>query len=214
MGYSKGEEIANSITHGIGAIFSIVALIIMIIFAAIYGNSWHVISVSIYGTTLILLYTMSTLYHALTNEKAKKVFQIFDHSSVYLLIAGTYTPFSLVILRQNSYKGWLVFGVIWAMAILGITLYAVFPRRFKIFNILSYVIMGWIIAFALPDLIQIMTVNQTIHGIYWLFAGGILYTVGILFYAMKKIKYFHFIWHIFVLLGTVCHFISVLFYVI
>lgn len=214
MGYSKGEEIANSITHGIGAIFAVAALTVMVIFAALYGNAWHVVSVSIYGATLIILYTMSTLYHALTNEKAKKVFQIFDHSSVYLLIAGTYTPFSLVILRQDSYKGWLVFGVIWAMAILGITLYAVFPRRFKIFNITSYVIMGWIIAFALPDLIQIMTANQALHGIYWLLAGGILYTVGIIFYAMKKVKYFHSIWHIFVLLGTVCHFISVLFYVI
>ena len=115
---------------------------------------------------------------------------------------------------QSSYKGWLVFSVIWAMAIFGITIYAIFPRRFKIFNIASYVIMGWVIVFAFPELIQTMTSLNAINGIYWLFAGGIFYTVGIIFYAIKKIKYFHSIWHIFVLLGSICHFISVLFYVI
>lgn len=214
MNYSKGEEIANSITHGIGAVFSIAALVVMIVFASINKNAWQIVSVSIYGTTLIILYTMSTLYHAITNEKAKKVLQIFDHSSVYLLIAGTYTPFSLIILRQNSYKGWLVFGVIWAMAIFGITIYAIFPRRFKIFNIGSYVVMGWVIVFAFPELIQTMTSLNAINGIYWLFAGGICYTAGIIFYAMKKKKYFHSIWHIFVLLGSICHFISVMFYIL
>ncbi len=214
MEYTKGEEIANSITHGIGAVFSIVALTLLVVFAAIYGNVWQVVSVSIYGSTLIILYTMSTLYHSLTNKKAKKVFQIFDHSSVYLLIAGTYTPFSLVILRQDSYKGWLVFGVIWAMAIIGITIYSIFPRRFKIFNIASYAIMGWVIIFAFGDLLKIMSEQNAIKGVYWLLAGGILYTIGIIFYAIKKVKYFHSIWHIFVLLGTVCHFISVFFYVI
>lgn len=214
MNYSKGEEIANSITHGIGAVFSIAALVVMIVFASINKNAWQIVSVSIYGTTLIILYTMSTLYHAITNKKAKKVLQIFDHSSVYLLIAGTYTPFSLIILRQNSYKGWLVFGVIWAMAIFGITIYAIFPRRFKIFNIGSYVVMGWVIVFAFPELIQTMTSLNAINGIYWLFAGGICYTAGIIFYAMKKKKYFHSIWHIFVLLGSICHFISVMFYIL
>lgn len=214
MNYSKGEEIANSITHGIGAVLSIAALVIMIVFASINKNAWQIVSVSIYGITLIILYTMSTLYHAITNKKAKKVLQIFDHSSVYLLIAGTYTPFSLIILRQNSYKGWLVFGVIWTMAILGITIYSIFPRRFKIFNIASYLVMGWVIVFAFPELIQTMTSLNSINGIYWLFAGGICYTAGIIFYAMKKKKYFHSIWHIFVLLGSICHFISVLFYVL
>ena len=157
---------------------------------------------------------MSTLYHAITNKKAKKVFKIIDHSSVYLLIAGTYTPYSLVVLRQDSYKGWVVFGVIWAMAILGITLYAVFKNRIKILNVISYVVMGWVIVFAFPDLLRIMTENNAIGGIYWLFAGGIFYTVGVIFYAIKKVRYFHSIWHIFVLLGSICHFFSVLFYVI
>ncbi|MDO4282298.1 MAG: hemolysin III family protein [Clostridia bacterium] len=212
--YTKGEEIANSVTHGIGAVFSIAALTLMVVFAAIYGNAWQVVSVSVYGSTLIILYVMSTLYHAITNEKAKRVLQIFDHSSVYLLIAGTYTPYSLVILRQDSYKGWVVFGVIWAMAVLGITLYAIFPRRFKIFNIASYVVMGWIIVIAFPDLLRVMQNLNAMKGIYWLFAGGLCYTIGVIFYALKKKKYFHSIWHVFVLLGTICHFISVFFYVI
>lgn len=212
--YTKGEEIANAITHGIGAVFAIVALTLMIVFSAIYGNAWQVVSVSIYGVTLIVLYVMSTLYHAITNKKAKKVLQIFDHSSIYLLIAGTYTPFSLVILRQDSYKGWLVFGIIWAMAIIGITLYAIFPRRFKVFNIVSYVVMGWVIVIAFPSLQRVMNTLNATNGILWLIIGGLCYTFGVLFYAQKKKKYFHSIWHIFVLLGTVCHFISVFFYVI
>ncbi len=214
MEYTLGEEIVNSITHGIGALLSIAALVLMIVFAAINGTAWHVVSVSIYGSTLFILYLMSTLYHAITNKKAKKVFKIIDHSSVYLLIAGTYTPYSLVVLRQDSYKGWVVFGVIWAMAILGITLYAVFKNRIKILNVISYVVMGWVIVFAFPDLLRIMTENNAIGGIYWLFAGGIFYTVGVIFYAIKKVRYFHSIWHIFVLLGSICHFFSVLFYVI
>lgn len=214
MGYSKGEEIANSITHGIGAAFSIAALVLMIVFAAINGNAWQVVSVSIYGATLIILYVMSTIYHAITNKKAKKVLQIIDHSSVYLLIAGTYTPFSLVVLRQFTYKGWVVFGVVWSMAVLGITFYAIFQKRFKILNIISYVIMGWIIVVAFPDLLNAMRSLNAINGIYWLLAGGICYTLGVLFYAQKKRKYFHTIWHVFVLLGSLCHFVSVFFYVI
>ncbi len=214
MQYSKGEEIFNSVTHGIGTIFSIVALTLMIVFSALYGNAWQVVSVSIYGTSLIILYTMSTLYHAITNERAKKVLQIFDHSSIYLLIAGTYTPFCLVILREDSYKGWLVFAIIWTLAIFGIVMSSVFPRRFKVLNIASYIVMGWVIAFALPDMIKILANLNSINCIYFLVAGGILYTLGVIFYAIKKVPYFHSIWHIFVLLGSVCHFISIFAYVI
>ncbi len=214
MQYSKGEEIFNSVTHGIGTIFSIAALTLLIVFSALYGNAWQVVSVSIYGASLIILYTMSTLYHAITNEKAKKVFQIFDHSSIYLLIAGTYTPFCLVILREDSYKGWLVFAIIWALAIFGIVMSSVFPRRFKVLNIASYIVMGWVIAFALPDMIRILSNLNSINCIYFLVAGGIFYTLGVIFYAIKKVPYFHSIWHIFVLLGSVCHFISIFVYVI
>ena len=214
MLYSKGEEIFNSVTHGIGTIFAIVALTLLVVFAAIYGNAWQVVSVAIYGATLVILYTMSTLYHALTNEKAKKVFQIFDHSSIYLLIAGTYTPFCLVILRQDSYKGWLIFGIIWAMAIFGIVMSSIFPKKFKILKTLSYVIMGWAIAFAIPDMIKILQSINAINCLYFLVGGGIFYTLGIIFYAIKKVPYFHSIWHIFVLLGSVCHFIAIFAYVI
>ncbi len=214
MKYTKGEEIFNSISHGVGVIFSIVALTLMIVFAAIYGNAWQVISVAIYGATLVILYTMSTLYHAFTNRKVKSIFQIFDHSSIYLLIAGTYTPYCLVILRQDSYKGWVLFGIIWAIAILGIVLSSVFPKKLKPLNMILYIVMGWAIVIAIPDISRIMSNQNAINGVYWLIGGGIAYTFGIVFYAIKKIPYFHSIWHLFVLLGTICHFISVFGYIL
>ena len=214
MTYTKGEEIFNSISHGVGVIFSIVALTLMIVFAAIYGNAWQVISVAIYGATLVILYTMSTLYHAFTNRKVKSIFQIFDHSSIYLLIAGTYTPYCLVILRQYSYKGWVLFGIIWAIAILGIVLSSVFPKKLKPLNMILYIVMGWAIVIAIPDISRIMSNQNAINGVYWLIGGGIAYTFGIVFYAIKKIPYFHSIWHLFVLLGTICHFISVFGYIL
>lgn len=214
METSKGEEIANSITHGIGSLFSIIALTIMIIFAAKYGNIWQLISVIIYGTTLVILYTMSTLYHSLFFTKARKVFQVFDHASIYLLIAGTYTPFTLVILRQSGSIGWIIFALVWGIAILGIIVGTLFIGKFRVLKTILYIVMGWIIVLALPQLIAVMSSTGTLAGIYWLVAGGIAYTVGTLFYLLKKVKYFHSVWHLFVLLGTVCHFIAVMFYVL
>lgn len=214
MEYSKGEEIANAITHGIGAIFSIVALTLMIVFATLFGNGWQVVSVSIYGTTLVILYTMSTLYHSFIHTRAKKVFQIFDHASIYLLIAGTYTPFTLVVLRQDGWTGWTIFGIIWGLALIGIILSTLFIGKFRVLKTFMYIGMGWIIALALPDIVQIMGSSGDIAGVYWLAAGGIAYTLGTIFYLYKKVKYFHSIWHLFVLLGTVCHFISIMFYVL
>lgn len=211
--YSLGEEIANSITHGIGALLSIAALVVMIVCAALNGSAWQVVSVSIYGGTLVLLYTMSTLYHAITNEKAKKVLRVFDHASIYLLIAGTYTPFTLISLRNDSFIGWTLFGIIWGMAILGIVLGTIYMGKHNVIMTLIYVIMGWAIVLAVPDLIKIMKLNDTLNGVYWLIAGGLFYTIGSIFYMIKK-KYFHSIWHIFVLLGSLCHFISIYFYVI
>ena len=187
MGYSKGEEIFNSITHGIGSLLSIAALVIMVVFAAIYGNVWQVVSVAIYGGTLVILYTMSTLYHAFTNRTAKYIFKIFAQSSIYLLIAGTYTPYCLVILREYSFKGWIIFGLIWVAAILGIILSAVFPKKFKLLNMLLYIIMGWAIIIAMPDLYNYMITLSSIYGIYWLILGGIVYTLGIIFYVIKII---------------------------
>lgn len=214
MLYTKGEEIFNSVTHGIGALLSVVGLTVMIIFAALFGNVWQVVSVSIYGATLVILYTMSTLYHALTNEKAKKIFQIFDHSSIYLLIAGTYTPYTLVLLRQHSIKGWVIFGIIWGVASIGITLTSIFLKKIKKVELVLYLTMGFIILVAFPDMISILNANGNIGGLYWLIIGGLFYTIGCAFYKIKKIKYFHSIWHIFVLLGSIAHFISIMFYIL
>lgn len=213
MKYSLGEEIANSITHGIGALFSIVALTVMVVFAALFGNVWQVISVSIYGGTLVLLYTMSTLYHAFTSEKVKKIFKIFDHASIYLLIAGTYTPFTLVVLRENGLTGWIIFILIWLLALIGITVSSIFIGKMKILSTLAYILMGWVVVFAMPDLFRVMKESGTLPGLYWLAAGGAAYTLGAVFYIFK-VKYFHFIWHLFVLTGSVFHFISVMFYVL
>ncbi|MEG1009746.1 MAG: hemolysin III family protein [Clostridia bacterium] len=213
MKSSLVEEIINSITHGIGALFSIVALTIMIIFAALYGTTEHIIAVAIYGGTLVLLYAMSTIYHALTNKRAKKVFKVLDHASVYLLIAGTYTPFALILLTNNSNLGWILLVIIWLLAIIGITFSSIFINKFRVVKTVLYIVMGWLIVFTLPDLIYNMEQISNIHGIYYLVAGGISYTVGAIIYLFKT-KYSHAIWHLFVLLGSVLHFISVMFYLL
>ena len=212
--YSIGEEIANSITHGVGALLSIAALVLLIVFSAIYGTPLHIIASIIYGTTLVILYTMSTLYHAITNEKAKKVLRILDHSSVYLLIAGTYTPFTLLVLTKSSLAlGITICCVVWALAILGIIFSVFFTGKMKIFTTIMYVLLGWFIIFVFPSLYHVMKDLDAMPGIYLLIAGGICYTVGAIFYIIKK-RYFHSIWHGFVLLGSILHFFAVLLYVI
>ncbi|MCX8075331.1 MAG: hemolysin III family protein [Clostridia bacterium] len=213
MKYSIGEEIANAITHGLGAIFALVALIIMIVFAALFGNIWQVVSVSIYGSTMLILFTMSTLYHSFTTEKLKRLFKIFDHASIYLLIAGTYTPFTLVVLRGDGIIGWVLFLGVWITAILGIIFSSIFIGKYRILKTFTYLIMGWAIMFAMPDLISIMQAKNSLRGIYWLCAGGLAYTVGAVFY-MIKVKYFHSIWHLLVLLGSIFHFVSIILYVL
>lgn len=215
MLYTVGEEIFNAVTHGIGALLSIAALVIMIIFTSLYGNIWQIVSVSIYGGTLVILYTISTIYHSLTHVKAKKVFQILDHSAIYLLIAGTYTPYTLVLLRQESIKGWILFGVIWGLTILGIILTSLFMEKLFKIEVFTFLIMGFSILFALPEMINYFNLySNNLMGIFWLVCGGILYATGCIFYKIKKIRYFHSIFHIFVLLGSICHFISIMFYVL
>lgn len=211
--YSLGEEIFSSVVHGIGALLAIAALVLLIVFTAKHDTSAiDIVGVCIYGFTLILLYTMSTLYHSISNEKAKKVLQIFDHCSIYFLIAGTFTPLTFTVLRNTGKTTWLVFGFVWLMAILGTVLYSVFPRKFKILNVTSYALMGWSALFLIPSLIKELSSINCIASIYWLVIGGIAYTIGIIFYALKKVKYFHSIFHIFVLAGSVCHFFCVLSY--
>jgi len=211
--YTLGEEIFSSIVHGIGTLLSIAALVILIVLTAKRGGTaLDIVGICIYGFTLILLYTMSTLYHAISNEKAKKVFKIFDHSSIYFLIAGTFTPIIFTVLRNTGRLTWTIFGFVWTIALFGTFMYAMFPRRFKILNVLSYVIAGWCALFLIPNLVSVLTAIECMASIYWLLAGGIAYTVGIIFYAIRKVKYFHSIWHIFVLGGSICHFFCILTY--
>ncbi|KLO23795.1 hemolysin D [Marinitoga sp. 1197] len=206
--YTKGEEIANSITHGIGAILSLVALVILIIFSSINGTFLQTISVTIYGISLFLLYLASTLYHSIQHKKTKQILEIIDHSSIYLLIAGTYTPFTLVTL--NGKIGWSIFIIVWILALIGIILKPFFVKKFRIISTLLYIGMGWMIIFAIKPLIS----SLPLGGIIWLVMGGLLYTVGAIFYIWRKLPYSHMIWHLFVLGGSISHFIAVFFYVL
>jgi hemolysin III len=201
---STGEEIANAITHGIGALLAVAGLVVLIVMAAIHGSVWHIVSFSIFGTTLVLLYFASTLYHSLTHVKAKSVFHKFDHISIYLLIAGTYTPFCLTALR--GWIGWTVLGVVWSCAILGAVLKAIsVGKRIKLSTVL-YILMGWVILVAIQPLYKAMPFN----GFLFLIAGGISYTIGTIFFIRNQVKYNHSVWHVFVLGGSVLHFFSVL----
>ena len=202
-----GEEIANSITHGIGVAFSIVALVLLVVFASKYGDIWRIVSFSIYGSTLFFLYLASTLYHSFTNRRVKRFFRILDHSSIYLLIAGTYTPVILISMRGPL--GWTIFGLIWAMAIGGIIAKVFLVGKYKTVSVLLYVAMGWLIVPFWPALEMIPK-----GLIIWIAVGGLSYTLGLAFYAFKKVPYFHFVWHLFVLGGSVCHFFCILFYVL
>lgn len=215
MLYTIGEEIFNSITHGIGAALSIAALVVMIVFASINGaRALDIIGYVIYGLSLIILYTMSTLYHAITNEKAKKVLRVIDHSSVYILISGSITPYVFTVLNETDHKRWIVFATVWSVTLLGIVLYAIFKQKVKVFNVISYVFMGWSVIFLFPELMSTFNLLNIMPCIYLLVSGGIAYTLGLVFYGLKKFKYFHSIWHLFVLVGSILHFISLMIYIL
>lgn len=206
--YSALEEKTNIISHAIGLILSVIALLLMLVRASQYGNVWHIVSVSFFGVSLITLYAASTFYHSAKDPRRRARLRVIDHATIYTLIAGTYTPFTLVVLHGSV--GWMVFGVSWAMAITGITLKLFFTGRFNILSTLMYVFMGWIIVFAITPLIE----SLSTEGLFWLFAGGVAYTTGAILYSIKKIKFNHAIFHMFVLLGSACHFVSVYFYVL
>ena len=211
--YTKGEEIFNMTSHIVGGAFGIVALVLCIVFSAIHHNGYAVVSSIIYGITMILLYTMSSIYHGLKPQrKAKKVFQILDHCSIFLLIAGSYTPFCLVTFREyNIALGWSIFGIIWAMAVLGITLNAIDIKKYKIFSMICYLVMGWCIIFKINLLPQAIGMN----GIWLLVSGGLAYTIGVIFYVLQnKIKYMHSIWHLWILVGSILHFLCIILYVL
>ena len=205
--YTVGEEIFNSVTHGVGAAISVAACVLMIIIAAFTGDAMKVVCASIFGASLIVLYTMSTLYHALTNPTAKKVLRIFDHCTIFILIAGTYTPFTLI--AMGGALGWTVFGILWGVTVIGILLNAMSLNKFSKLSMVLYILMGWCVVFCVKPVIT----HLGLWGTLLLLAGGIFYTAGIIFYTRKK-RYMHSIWHIFVLLGSVCHILCVMFWVI
>ncbi len=206
--YTLGEEIAHCITHGAGALLAIAGLAVLTAFASLRGNAWHIVSVSIYGGTLVLLFTTSTLYHGITSPHAKAVLRHLDHASIFLLIAGTYTPFALVNLRGPW--GWTILAVIWTLAVAGVLMQTHLIRRAKWVNALLYVLMGWLVVVAIKPLVVAVETG----GLVLLVAGGLAYTLGTAFYVWKRLKFHHAIWHGFVLLGSVLHFFAVLFYVI
>ncbi|UUZ78991.1 hemolysin III family protein [Paenibacillus sp. P26] len=202
------EERANAISHGIGAVLSIAALVLLLIHSLSSGTVWHVISFSVFGVSLILLYVCSTLLHSARQEKWIDLFEIMDHAAIYLLIAGTYTPFLLVTLRGPL--GWSLFGIVWGLALAGVIFKLFFVKRFNLLSTLFYIAMGWMILFAFQPLQQ----QLPEPGIRWLVTGGVLYTFGTIFYLWRKIPYHHAIWHTFVLAGSICHFTAVYFYVL
>lgn len=204
---TKREELLNAWSHGLGALLGVLGLIALILDVD-STKPWYLLSVIIYGLSIIILFLASTFYHAIDKEHLKKKFRIVDHISIYLLIAGTYTPVLLIMLPDSL--GWPLFYAVWGIALFGVILKLFFTGKFEIFSTLLYLVMGWLIVFDFSTLSEVMHPN----GILWLFAGGLFYTVGIVFYAIHKIPYNHVIWHFFVLGGAICHFMMMYLYVI
>lgn len=206
--YSRREEVANAVTHGIGAALSVAALVLLIVFASIKGNAWHVVSFTVYGVTMLLLYMNSTLVHSFKAGKVKDFFEFMDHSSIYLFIAGTYTPFLLTAIRGPL--GWTLFGLVWGIAIGGVIFKAFFVKKFLFMSTVFYLLMGWLIVLAWGAL----KVSVPAEGLNLLVAGGLMYTVGTIFYVWRGFRYHHAIWHLFVLAGSILHFFSILMYLL
>jgi hemolysin III len=202
------DELANSITHGVGLLLATVGVLALIVLASLHGSTRHIVTCSIYGSTLVFMYAASTLYHSVQLPRAKHVLRIIDHSAIYLLIAGTYTPFTLVQIRGGW--GWTLFGLVWGLTVVGIAWKALFIRRFAIVSGIIYVLMGWMVVIAAKPLLQRVPPGA----IAWLVAGGVAYTAGLVFFASKRIPHHHAIWHVFVLVGSICHYVAVLLYVV
>jgi hemolysin III len=203
---SRGEEIANSVSHGIGVLLAVAAVPVLVVSAVRRGTAADIVGASVFGAAMVLLYLTSTLYHALPAGRAKEIFQVLDHSAIFLMIAGTYTPFTLGVLFGGW--GWTLFGLVWGVAAAGIVLKAVAGVRFRIFSTLLYIAMGWLIVIAIKPLMASMDPA----GLIWLLAGGLAYTLGTIVYAIRGVRYSHFVWHLFVLAGSACHFVAVLGY--
>ena len=210
--YTKGEEIFNMVSHIVGAALGIAALVLCVVISASHHDPWAVVGSSIYGASLIMLYTMSSIYHGLRPNMGKKVLQVLDHCTIYFLIAGTYTPVCLAGLRRVSLVAcWVMFGIIWGLAALAITLTAIDIRKYQVFSMICYIGMGWGIIFAFRPLIEAISLK----GFFWLMGGGLCYTIGAILYGIgKKLKWIHSIFHLFVLAGSILHFFAMIFYVI
>lgn len=199
------DEAANTLTHGIGLVCSVLGFIILLILAIVHGGTWQILGCAIYGATLVCLYSASTFYHGTSSPRAKRVLHIFDHCAIYLLIAGTYTPFLLVNLRGSW--GWSLFAIIWSFAVLGILFKLWFADRFPVLSVSAYVAMGWLGVIAAH---QVYT-HVPLTGIVWIVLGGLAYSVGVIFYACRKIPYHHVIWHLLVMAGSACHYVAILY---
>ena len=206
--WSLGEEVAHSVTHGIGLLAAVAGLVALVILAAATRDPWRITSCAIYATTLVLLYAASTLYHALSATRARDVLRVLDHSAIFLLIAGTYTPFALVSLRGPW--GWTLLAIVWSLAVVGVAAKAVYGTRWPVISTVLYLAMGWTVVIAVKPLLT----HVPPAGIAWLVAGGLAYTGGVVFYAWTRLRYSHAIWHVFVLAGSVCHYIAVVLYVV
>ena len=203
---SLGEEIANSVSHGLGLLATLAAFPILVTAASRRGDAAGIVGASVFATAMVLLYLMSTLFHALPTSRAKRVFQVLDHSAIYLLIAGTYTPFTLGVLRGSW--GWTLFGLVWGIAVVGTVLKALGGVRYTTLSTWVYLAMGWLVLIAAKTVWTLVPA----WGLFWLVAGGVAYTAGAVFFMAERIKYFHFVWHLFVVAGTACHFVAVLRY--
>lgn len=208
MNSENRNEGLNSLTHGVAALVSVAGLVLLVVFASLYGTVWHVVSFSIYGTTMVLLFTASTCYHAVRNARIKQVLRIVDHSAIFLLIAGTYTPITLTALRGPL--GWSLFGCVWGLAAAGIILKIFFTGRFRLVSTLLYLLMGWLVVVAVRPIYH----QLPRAALLWLLAGGLAYTGGVVFYLRRSMPFNHAIWHLFVFAGSLCHYAAVFFYML
>lgn len=202
------DERANALTHGFGLLLALAAVPVLIVFAVMDGTVWHVVGVSIYGATLIALYSASTIYHAVQHPPAKRILRIVDHSAIYLLIAGTYTPFTLVNLRGAW--GWTLLVLVWTIALFGVGWKLVHVERYVVVSTIVYIAMGWLAVIAIRPVLRAIPAA----GIGWIFAGGLFYTLGVVFFGLSRVRFNHAVWHLFVLAGSICHYVAVMRYVL
>lgn len=207
-GQTAAEELANWLSHLLGLLLGVVGTVVLVTFASLWGNAWHIVSFSVFGGSLVLLYSVSVLYHLTRHQRRKRLLQIIDHVAIFLLIGGSYTPFTLVTL--NGSWGWSIFGVVWGLALAGIIIKIFFTGRFEVASTVAYIGLGWLVLIAIGPLVQALGTG----GLVWLFLGGVSYTLGALFYLWERLPFNHAIWHLFVIGGAVCHFFAILFHVL